>query len=154
MATAILPLALAIAHHLFVFALLGVLVAERTLVGGQLAPRRVRQLGRLDAFYGALAGAILIVGSLRVFFGGRGADFYLPNLVFWAKIAAFVAVGLLSIVPTMRILAWRRSLVADHAFTPAPDDVRRVGRFLSAELYVFPLIPIFAAAMAMGYRLG
>ena len=52
MAAAILPLALAIAHHLLVFALLGVLVAERTLVGGQLAPRRIRQLGRLDAAYG------------------------------------------------------------------------------------------------------
>ncbi len=153
MAAAMIPVTLAVAHHLLVFALLGVLVAERTLVGGQLAPRRVRQLGRLDAIYGALAVSILVVGFVRVFYGGKGADFYLPNLVFWAKIGAFAAVGLLSIVPTMRILAWRRTLVADHAFTPAPDDVRRVGRFLSAELYVFPLIPIFAAAMAMGYRL-
>ncbi len=146
-------LALAVGHHLLVFALLGVLVAERTLVGGQLAPRRIRQLGRLDGFYGALAGAILVVGFLRVFFGGRGPDFYLPNLVFWAKIGSFAAVGLLSIVPTMRILAWRRALVADHAFTPPPDDVRRVGGFLTAELLVFPLIPAFAAAMAMGYGL-
>lgn len=154
MAAATLPLALAAMHHLLVFALLGVLVAERTLVGGQLAPRRIRQLGRLDAIYGVLAVAIIAVGILRVFYGGRGADFYLPNLVFWAKIGAFVLVGLLSVVPTMRILAWRRALVADHVFTPAPDDVRRVGRFLTAELYVFPLIPIFAAAMAMGYRLG
>ena len=153
MAAAMIPLALAVAHHLLVFGLLGVLVAERTLVGGQLAPRRIRQLGRLDAIYGLLAVGILVVGFARVFFGGRGPDFYLPNFVFWAKIGAFATVGLLSIVPTMRILAWRRALVADHVFTPRPDDVRRVGRFLSAELIIFPLIPAFAAAMAMGYGL-
>ena len=146
-------LALAVAHHLLVFALLGVLVAERTLVGGQLAPRRIRQLGRLDGFYGLLALAIVVVGSIRVAFGGKGSEFYLSNPVFWAKIGAFAAVGLLSIVPTMRILAWRRALVADHVFTPRPDDVRRVGRFLSIELFLFPLIPAFAAAMAMGYGL-
>ena len=148
------PLALAIAHHLLVFSLLGLLVAERALVGGQLAPRRVRQLGRLDAFYGANAAAILIIGFLRVYFGAKGPDFYFSNPVFWAKVGAFAVVALLSIVPTMRILAWRRTLVADHVFTPRPDDVKRVGRFLTLELLVFPFIPAFAAAMAMGYGVG
>ena len=62
--------------------------------------------------------------------------------------------ALLSIVPTMRILAWRRALKADHAFSPPPDEIRRVRHFLAYELIVFPLIPIFAAAMAMGYGVG
>ena len=97
---------------------------------------------------------IVAVGFLRVWFGGKGPDFYLSNPVFWAKIAAFGAVGLLSIVPTVRILAWRRALVGDHAFSPAPADIERVRRFLSLELMVFPLIPIFAALMATGYGLG
>jgi putative membrane protein len=146
-------LALAVGHHLLVFSLLGVLVAERALMVGRLAPEDVRRLGSLDAAYGALAAGIVVVGSLRVYFGGKGADFYLSNPLFWAKIGAFALVALLSIAPTIRILAWRRALKSDHAFSPAPDQVVGVRHFLSAELMVFPLIPIFAAAMAMGYGL-
>ena len=147
-------LALAIGHHLLVFAILGVLAAERALMTGRLSPDKVRRLGSLDATYGLVALSIIAVGLLRVFFGGKGSEFYFGNMFFWAKIAAFAAVGLLSIVPTVRILAWRRALVGDHAFSPPPDEIARVRRYLSAELIVFPLIPIFAAAMAMGYGLG
>ena len=146
-------LALAIGHHLLVFTLLGVLVAERALMVGRLSPTDVRRLGSLDGAYGALAAGIVVVGFLRVFFGGKGADFYFSNPFFWAKITAFGIVALLSIVPTMRILAWRRALRSDHAFSPAHEDVDRIRWFLAAELIVFPLIPIFAAAMAMGYGL-
>jgi putative membrane protein len=147
-------LALAIGHHLLVFSLLGILVAERALMVGRLSPEDVRRLGSLDGFYGLVAAGILVVGFLRVFFGGKGPDFYLSNPVFWAKIGTFALVALLSIAPTMRILAWRRALRSDHAFSPPPDEIRAVRRFLAAELTVFPLIPIFAAAMAMGYGLG
>ena len=147
-------LALAIGHHLLAFSLLGVIAAERALMTGRLSPDKVRRLGSIDAAYGALALGIVAVGFLRVWFGGKGPDFYLSNPVFWAKIVAFGAVGLLSIVPTVRILAWRRALVGDHAFSPAPADIERVRRFLSLELMVFPLIPIFAALMATGYGLG
>jgi putative membrane protein len=69
-------------------------------------------------------------------------------------VLVFGIVALLSIVPTIRILAWRRALKSDHAFSPPPDEIGRVRRFLAFELMVFPLIPIFAAAMAMGYGLG
>ena len=147
-------LALAVGHHLLVFSLLGVLVAERALMVGRLSPDDVRRLGSLDGAYGALAGGIVVVGFLRVFFGGKGPDFYFDNPLFWAKIGAFALVALLSIVPTIRILAWRRALKSDHAFSPPPDEIGRVRRFLAFELMVFPLIPIFAAAMAMGYGLG
>ena len=147
------PLALAIGHHLLVFSLLGVLVAELVLVAAAFSPARLRLLGRLDASYGALAGAIVIVGILRVLYGGKGSDFYVENPFFWAKIGAFAAVSLLSIAPTMRILAWRRALARDGAFDPGPDEVGRVKRFLKLELILFPLIPTFAAAMAMGYGL-
>ena len=147
-------LVLAVGHHLLVFGLLGVLAAERALMSGRLSPDKVRRLGKLDAAYGLVALSIIVVGLLRVFFGGKGSEYYFANSLFWAKMAAFAAVGLLSIVPTIRILAWRRSLVADHAFSPPPDEIARVRRFLNLELVLFPLIPTFAAAMAMGYGLG
>jgi putative membrane protein len=70
--------------------------------------------------------------------------------MFWAKIAAFGAVGLLSIRPTMRIAAWQKLLKADAAFVPQQDDIARLRRFMLAEVHVFALIPVFAAAMARG----
>jgi putative membrane protein len=147
-------LILTVGHHLLVFSLLGLIVAERAMMSGALAGSALRRLRSLDGAYGLLALAIIAVGVLRVFFGLKGPDFYLPNPFFWAKMASFVAVGLLSIVPTVKILAWHRSLAGKPDFAPAQADVARVKQFVTAELLVFPLIPIFAAIMALGYGLS
>jgi putative membrane protein len=147
-------LVLAIAHHLLVFAIAAVLAAEAVLVWSTLVPGTLRTLGRLDAAYGLLAGAILVVGFLRVFYGLKGPEAFLPNPYFWAKLGAFAAVGLLSVQPTLRILNWRRRLNADAAFLPPAHEVRTVRGFFLAEGLVFALIPVFAAMMARGYGLG
>ena len=99
------------------------------------------------------AGLILVVGFCRVYWGAKGPAFYLENPVFWAKIAAFGVVGLLSLPPTIAIFKWRRQAKADPAFAPSAADVAKVRRLLGWELIVFALIPIFAAAMARGYGL-
>ena len=146
-------LGLAVGHHLLAFALLGILAAERALMVGRLSPEKVNRLASIDAAYGAVAAGIVLVGFGRVFLGGKGPDFYFSNPLFWAKIATFVVVALLSIVPTLRILVWRRSVRRDPAYSPAPEDISKVRRFLSLELTLFPLILAFAAAMAMGIGL-
>jgi len=146
-------LALTIGHHLAIFALFGVLVAERALLSGSIV-ENLRRLRALDGAYGALALLVLLVGFLRVFFGIKGPDFYVANPIFWAKIASFVAVGLLSIVPTVTILGWYRRVSLEPGFVPDPHSVGKARSFLTAELAVFLLIPIFAAAMALGYGLS
>jgi putative membrane protein len=67
---------------------------------------------------------------------------------FWAKMAAFAIVALLSAVPTIRILAWRKLSKADPAYVVPVEETRRVRPFLLAEAAVFVFIPLFAAAMA------
>jgi putative membrane protein len=62
-------------------------------------------------------------------------------------------VGLLSIQPTIAILKWRKAAAADPAFAPSDAEVAKVRKVMLAELLVFALIPIFAAAMARGYGL-
>jgi putative membrane protein len=144
-------LVLAIAHHLTVFGLAAVLAAELALMRpAAVSAGTLRLLGRCDAAYGLLSLTILALGFLRVWYGAKGADFYLHNPMFWAKIAAFGAVGLLSIRPTMRIAAWQKALKADAAFLPQRDEIGGLRRFLLAEAAVFALIPVFAAAMARG----
>jgi len=148
-------LLLAIVHHLIVFGIAAVLAAELALMRpAAMSAQTVRLLGRFDFAYGMLALAILAAGFIRVWYGAKGPDFYLHNPVFWAKIAAFGAVGLLSIQPTLRIAAWQKAAKADAAFVPSLQEVGKLRRVLLAEIHVFALIPIFAAAMARGVGLG
>lgn len=146
-------LILAILHHLLIFALLAILVMELMLVRPEMSRSQVLYVGRLDIAYGAIAVLILVVGFGRVFFGDKGPAFYLLNWVFWAKIAAVVAVGVLSVPPTLRIVRWRAAALADANYRPPSAEVTFARRFMHYEAMVFPLIPIFAAAMARGYGL-
>jgi putative membrane protein len=144
-------LALAIAHHLFVFALAGILAFEIGVIRLGMQGQNIQRVGRVDLWYGILAGAIIVVGFARAMFAAKGWAYYSVNVFFWAKMAAFAAVGLLSIAPTVRIIAWRRALANDAAFAPAATDIAGVRRFLCTEAAVFGLILAFAAVMARGY---
>ena len=139
---------LAIAHHLLVFALTAMLVAEAVLLRGNLDASVLRRLAGLDAGYGVSAMLLLVVGLCRVFFGVMGEDFYLHNPWFHAKLGAFVLVGLMSILPTMRFLRWRKALRADPAFLPAPAELGRLRTILRLELMLLAAIFALAAAMA------
>jgi putative membrane protein len=152
-ATLLTDVLLAIAHHLLIFALLSLLVTELVMIKPGIASAIVLRLARLDIFYGVIAGLILAVGFSRVFFGLKGAEFYLGNWVFWAKIAVFVLVGLLSIPPTIRIARWRIAAAKDAAFVPPEAEILSVKRFMHYEGMVFFTIPVFAALMARGYGL-
>ena len=144
-------LILAIAHHLCVFTLAGLLIAEVALLRPNLSPERIRQLGAIDTAYGAMAMLIIVIGVLRVIFGDKGADYYLHNWAFWLKMAAFILVGLLSIPPTMAIIGWRRKVAADPKFSPDAATISGLRRFYVGESISGAFIPAFAAAMARGY---
>lgn len=141
-------LVLAVAHHLLIFALAGIIAYELATVRAGISSDAARRVAKIDAWYGLLAGAIIIVGLARVKFAAKGWDYYSANPYFWAKMGAFAIVGLLSILPTIAFLKWKRALKADPAFVPPDSDVARVRRFLWLEVGFFALIPIFAAMMA------
>lgn len=144
-----IDLVLTVFHHLLAFSLAGVIAAEVVLIRPGLGGRTLALLARIDAAYGLLAVLLVVIGVSRVYLGLKGWEFYAYNTTFWAKIAAFAAVGLLSIVPTIRILRWR---AADDAAYVVPDaEIRHVRGFIVAEVAIFALIPVFAAAMARGY---
>ena len=146
-------LILAIAHHLGVFAVAGIIAAEWALVRTDMSRARIRQVATIDMAYGLAAGLVLLAGFARVFFGLKGPEFYLQNPVFWAKIGAFILVGVLSMAPTLVFLAWRNKAKSDPSFVPSGDEIASVRRYIKLEAHVFVLIPILAAAMARGYGL-
>jgi len=145
-------LLLTIGHHFLVFSLVGILAAEIAAIRPNMNAEQIEHLGILDMAYGIVAGLIIVVGFGRVFYGAKGSEFFISNGIFWAKIGCFMAVALVSAVPTVRILGWRRASRADASFTvPAPDagHVRRL-MILEAVL-ILPLL-VFAAMMVRGYR--
>ena len=144
-------LILAIAHHLAVFTLVAIIAAEFALLRPGIEGKRLGQLGALDGAYGGVAGLVIIIGIIRVIFGSAGWEYYVGNWVFWAKMVAFIGVGLSSIPPTMAIARWRKTAKAEAGFTPTAPDVSVARRFLYLQAGLLVLIPSFAAAMARGY---
>ncbi|GAB3092447.1 DUF2214 family protein [Lysobacter terrae] len=141
-------LLLASLHHLLFFALITMLVAESMLLRGPIDGRVVQRLARLDSGYGMSAGLLLGVGLLRVFYGVKGYDFYLHNPWFHAKLSCFVLAGLLSILPTIRFLRWRKALAANPAYVPDAREVAGMARIVRFELLLVAAILVFAAMMA------
>ena len=141
-----LDLALAIAHHILIFGIFGVLFVEFMVVRPGLSNAAASRIATMDAWYGALAGAVIVIGFCRAIFAAKGWDYYSHNGFFWAKIADFALIGLLSVPPTIAFIRWRKSEVA-------PDDaaIRLARRYIHIEVALFVLLPIFAAAMARGY---
>lgn len=146
-----LDLVLAIAHHFAVFSVFGLLIAEVVLLRPGIAADRIRQLGLVDTLYGAASMLVILAGVSRVIWGAAGWEYYVANWAFWAKMAAFIVVGILSVPPTLAVLGWRRQLAADASFSPDPAQVATLRRFFAGELVVFAFIPAFAAMMARGY---
>jgi len=147
----LVDLVLAVVHHLLAFSLAAALAAEAALVWRQPSHDTLKRLPSVDLAFGILAVLIIIIGTCRVFFGLKGWQFYVGNPVFWAKMAAFLMVGLLSIRPTMRFLRWSRAAAADPAYEVPAAELAAVRRSVRWEVFFFALIPVFAAAMARGY---
>ncbi len=146
-------LMLAVLHFMMILALAGILGAEAALVHEGMDGTQASRVAMLDRSYGAVAGLLLVAGFLRVFYGARGADFYLQNPVFWAKIAVFALVGALSIPPTVKFINWQRLSRKEQGFRPAAADVRSVRRLIAAQAAALAVIPLLAGAMARGYGL-
>lgn len=146
-----LDLMLATAHHLAVFLLVAILAAEFTLLRPGLAGPRIGQLARIDAAYGGVAALVIVVGVVRVIFGASGWEYYVGNYAFWAKMSAFLVMGLLTVPPTLAIRRWLKAGKENPAYMVPAAEIAASGRYLYLQVAVLVLIPIFAAAMARGY---
>jgi putative membrane protein len=141
---------LAYLHFTAIFVLFSFLVVETMMMRGALDMAAVRLLGRVDVWYFGAAIAVLATGFARLVWGAKGADFYLSAWPIYVKVALFLAVGMISVGPTLRFIRWRRMFERDAAWR-VPDAVRRhVRRMIMVEVHLAALIPLFAVIMARG----
>jgi putative membrane protein len=141
---------LAYLHYIAIFVLVAFLAAEMVLIRGALDPRSIRLLGRVDLVYFGAAMAALVTGFLRLVFGAKGAHFYLDAWPFYVKFGLFLAVGFISIQPTLTFIRWRRMLDRDPVWAVPEAERARVRRVLLAEVFLAAMIPVFAVVMARG----
>lgn len=132
---------LAYIHFAAIFAMIWFLSREWTLLRTGAGAVDVERIARADAGYGALAVVVVLSGALRAAYGLKGWAFYVHNPAFHLKITLFVLVGLLSILPTLAFLRWRR----------VPEtEWRAARRWILVELHLLALIPLAAVVMARG----
>ncbi|MGI9024540.1 MAG: DUF2214 family protein, partial [Burkholderiaceae bacterium] len=134
-------------HHLAAFTLVSAIVVEWLLMRNELTAQNARQLARADAFLGASATAILVIGALRVMYFEKGPSFYMHNEAFFAKMALFLVVALLSIYPTIQFMKWSRAVKAGQPIAPDAGQLALVRRLLHFELIGIVLILLCAALM-------
>jgi putative membrane protein len=141
---------LAYLHFTAIFILFSFLAVQLVLLRGPLDARLIRLLGRTDLWYFGAAAAVLVTGFLRLAFGAKGAEFYLGQWPIYVKIGLFLAVGMLSVYPTLAYVRWRRSLDHDPAWALPEAQRRSVRRLVMVEIHLAALIPAFAVVMSRG----
>jgi putative membrane protein len=137
-------------HYLSIFALFALLSIEHVLLKPDPTLAQARSLIRVDLWFGIVAGTVLLTGLARVLWFAKGPDYYLHNGFFHAKVALFVLIGLMSIVPTVRFLGWRPAVKAGVAPTVSAASVRQMIMIIRLELALLVLVPLPATLMARG----
>jgi putative membrane protein len=137
-------------HHVAAFALVASLAVEFAQLRMDFTLSTARSLRAADALFGTSAAVVLVVGGLRVFYFEKGADYYLSSPYFLLKFGLFVAVGILSIIPTRAYLSWSSALQSSMVPEVAKDQLPRLRAIVNIEVAGIVLILLCAAAMARG----
>ena len=137
-------------HHLAAFTVVAAIALEFVLLRGELTNWSARRLRAADMVLGIAAMVLLLVGLARVFWFEKGATYYFHNHAFLTKFALFILMALLSIVPTIEFLSWRKAVEAGQVPVVAAAKLKRVRMIVHIELAAIVLILLFAAMMAKG----
>jgi putative membrane protein len=137
-------------HHLCAFTLVSAVAIEFVLIRQELTLSSARRLQVTDMVLGIAAGALLFVGLVRVFFLEKGPDYYWHSHAFLTKFSLFVVIALVSIIPTVEFLSWRKAIGAGQV--PIIDAKKRklVTAVVHGELLGIVIILLCAAIMARG----
>ncbi|GAN00257.1 inner membrane protein [alpha proteobacterium U9-1i] len=141
-------------HFLFAFVLVGAVVTELFILRLPVNAQTARLLVRVDAFYGGSSVLLILAGISRVVWGAKGWGYYQAEPFFWAKMATFAIIGLISIAPTRTFLRWLKAANADAHFIAPEAEVKSARRIVMFEVHGVALLLLFASLMARGIGLG
>ncbi|GGI18736.1 DUF2214 family protein [Oxalicibacterium faecigallinarum] len=142
--------AAAFIHHLAFLAIMLMLSSEMLLLKQTLTLESAKRIIRYDAIYGMAAGFVLVIGGLRVMYFEKGAYYYMHSAPFFAKMALFILVGLISIYPTMTFLKWNKSIKQGILPNVTEAQTRTLRLIIHVELTLLGLMILCAVLMAKG----
>ena len=140
-------------HYLGIILCFGALMFERITLKINLNKKEAISIIIADVIYGIAGLAILITGILRVKYYGQGGDFYTSNPIFWLKVSLYIAIGLLSLYPTITYILWAIPLSKNKLPVISENLVQRFKLIIFTELVGFTVIPFFATLMSRGIGL-
>jgi putative membrane protein len=142
---------LAYAHILAILTLVVFISSEAALCRPEwLNAKIVERLALVDRVYGIAAGAVLLTGLARTWWGIKGTAWYWHNGLLHLKLALFIAIGLMSIKPTIMFIRWRKELRASGSL-PEEAQVRTARKWVMAQAHIIALIPLVAVFLARGF---
>jgi putative membrane protein len=140
-------------HYLSFMLCFGALVLERRLIRPNPDRRDATLMVITDVVYGVAALALLLSGIARVLHFGQGTAFYTENPLFWWKVGTYLAVGSLSLYPTITYILWAIPLRKGELPQVSEALANRLRWILNIELVGFAAIPLLATLMARGVGL-
>lgn len=144
----LLDAALAYLHFLGIIAIASALSVEAILLRPSLIAQSGRWLARIDLAYFAAAIAVIASGLARAIWGAKGWAFYLHNPAFHTKLALFLAIGLISIAPSVQFIRWARAFRRDTAYAVPAAELKYARRCVMIELHLLLLLPLLAVLMS------
>lgn len=141
---------LAYAHFLAILTLVVFISSEAALCRIEwMNAKVVERLAVVDRVYGIAAGAVLLTGLARTWWGIKGTSWYWHQPLLHLKLALFIIVGLMSIKPTIMFIRWRKQLRADGTL-PAEAEVKTARRWVMIQAHIIAVIPLAAVFLARG----
>jgi len=110
----------------------------------------VERLAKVDRVYGIAAIMVLATGVARTVWGVKGTSWYWTNPLLHVKLTLFIVVGVISIVPTLTYVRWRKTLRATGAL-PAEADIQKTRKLVMVQAHLIALIPLVAVFLARGF---
>ena len=141
---------LAYLHYVAIFILFAFMSVQLVLIKQRLDAPLVKRMGRIDIALFIAAMVVLVTGFLRATLGAKGPDFYFGSWPIYVKLALFLAIAVISIIPTLRFIHWKRMFEKDAAFTVPADEQAKVRRLMMVEVHLAAVIPLVAVIMARG----
>jgi putative membrane protein len=133
-------------HFISIFGIAGTLVSEHLLLKSEMTRGELGKVSRIDAAYG-LAALTLLIAGLTLWLGGFGkpTEFYTQNWIFHLKLTCYIAIGLLSIYPTIFFIKNRKGDASEKVQVP-----KLLFLLLRFELLLLFVIPLLAGLMSRG----
>ena len=142
---------LASAHLVAILALVTFMSSQAALCRTEwMNAAVVERLVRLDVIYQISMAALVASGLVRIFWGIKGASWYLTQPMLHAKLTLLLVMIALSIAPTLAFRRWRSALRTSGAL-PAAAEVKATRRLIMVQSHLLPVVAVVAVFWARGW---